>query len=181
MQERFMTSWDLYSGILAVGRRGYHYANGFMLVPWCVSWTVWKTFRVSRQNYLLYVHYATLDLDKLGWGKLTSCPMKFNLSKIFLATSFIEAPQLGLVAKKQGFPKLCPSLANLRDRARSSAYKEAKKMWSHICDYSTIPVNIVLVLENARTGRSELLASFWEFVWLCEYGSFRTIYEGIGI
>jgi len=53
-----------------------------------------------------------LDRDKLGQEKLTSCPMNFNCLKAFLMTSFVEALQLGLVAKKQSFPKWCPMIAN---------------------------------------------------------------------
>jgi len=89
----------------------YHYTNGFRF-SLDMSWIGSKTFCVSRQSYLTYVRYATLDLDKVGQGKLASCPTNFNRSKIFLMTSFIEALQLGLVAKKQGFPKQCPTLAN---------------------------------------------------------------------
>ena len=65
-----------------------------------------KTFRVSRKNYLAYVRKATLDLDDLGQGKLVGCRTNFNRSKIFLSPSFVEVLQLGIVAKKQGFPKL---------------------------------------------------------------------------
>ena len=84
-----------------------------------------KTFRVSRQNYLAYVRKATLDLDELGQGKLVGCRTNFNRSKIFLSPSFVEVLQLGIVAKEQRFPKLCPTMANSRIRARYRACNEA--------------------------------------------------------
>ena len=84
-----------------------------------------KMFRVSRQNYLAYVRKATLDLDELGQGKLVGYRTNFNRSKIFLSPSFVEVLQLGIVAKEQRFPKLCPTMANSRDRAQYRAYNEA--------------------------------------------------------
>ena len=55
--------------------------------------------------------------------------MNFNRSNIFLATSFIEALQLGLVAKKQGFLKRCPTLANSK-LENVDAYM---RPWPHTC------------------------------------------------
>ena len=91
------------------------------------------TFCVSRKHYLAYVRKATLDLDDLGQRKLVGCRTNYNRSKIFLSPSFVEVLQLGIVAKKQGFPN-CATLRLTPEIARDTepAMKLAK-MLAHIC------------------------------------------------
>jgi len=65
---------------------------------------------------------------------------KFGRSKIFLSPSFVEVLQLGFVAKKQGFPKLCPAMANSRYRARYRAWNEnLLKCWRI---YAPVAINL---------------------------------------
>jgi len=54
-----------------------------------------------------------------------------------MTASFIEAPQLGVVAKKQGFPKQCPKLANSQKIAcDSEPTMKLVEMLVHICTCS---------------------------------------------
>jgi len=118
------TSWDLNQRPLAVCVRAVPLPQRLVTLVSCELYEN-KTFCVSRKNYLAYVRKATLDLNDLGQGKLVGCRTNFNCSKIFPSPSFVEVLQLGIVAKKQGFPKLCHTKANSRDRARYRACNEA--------------------------------------------------------
>ena len=118
------TSWDMNTGPLAVCRAAIPLHQRVGRSKSCEFYRT-KTFRVSWQNYLAYVRKATIDLNKLGQGKLVGCRTNFNRSKIFLSPSFVEVLQLGIVAKEQRFPKLCPTMANSRDRAQYRACNEA--------------------------------------------------------
>ena len=116
--------WELNVGPLVVWWTAIPLHQRLVMLSSC-EFNQNKMFCVSRQNYLAYVRKATLDLDELGQGKLVGCRTNFNRSKIFLSPSFVEVLQLGIVAKEQRFPKLCPTMANSRDRARYRACNEA--------------------------------------------------------
>ena len=88
---------------------------------------------IKGQNYLAYVRKVTLDLDKLGQGKLVGCRMNFNRSNIFLSPSFVEVLQLGIVAKEQRFPKLCPLWLTPEIARDTEPAMKLPKMLAHIC------------------------------------------------
>ena len=124
-------SWDLYSRTQAIDRAGLPLHQKLPVqywYCWVMTW-VGSVQTVSRFTSNLAnvrtLRYTTLNLDELGKGGLASCPTNFNCSKIFFITSFIDALQLGLVAKKQGFPKRCPTIANSWDCTRFRVYYEA--------------------------------------------------------
>ena len=71
-----------------------------------------------------YVRYNR-EHDSFGKENLQTRPLRFNCIKIFLDASFIQGQRVGLVTKKQGFPKLYPTLANSQDRARFGTNTEA--------------------------------------------------------
>jgi len=78
----------------------------------------------DKMAYDRYVRYDR-EHDSFGKGKLRTRPLRFNCIKIFLNASFIQGQWVGLVTKKEGFPKLYPTLANSRDHARFGTNTEA--------------------------------------------------------
>ena len=106
----------------------------------------------AKVSYLRTISYNR-ELNQIGQGRLRSRPLRFNRAKIFLDVSFIQDQWVGFVAKKQGFPKLCPTLTNPRACTRYGAYKELVKMWAHICARSLIPV---------KMASGNLLRKAWE-------------------
>ena len=113
-------------------------------------------FCVSRQNYLAYVRKATLGLNELGQGKLVGCRTNFNRLKIFLSPSFVEVLQLGIVAKEQRFPNCAPLWLIPEIAQNTEPAMKLVKMWSHICDHSTIPVK-----EVSKSIFAKILISYW--------------------
>ena len=110
---------DLYSGVQQdQSQDGNHCTLG-----WYISYLMCFNLIAT----MCMISYRTLDREQdwFGKGKLWTRPLRLNHIKIFLDANFIQDQRVGFVAKKQGFPKRCPTLANLWDRVRFSTNIEA--------------------------------------------------------